>query len=500
MAVARSPSFPGGGCCGRGVGCACRRRRLAGLLLAVLPALRLALLRALAAASGHGVGRFLGPAPAAPARAAAAPGAMVMSAPWRPKRRRPPPWPGARGARRLFVCLGGLGLGFFSGSLAAGGRPLPPLPEGGAPMELLVVVLYIAGDVSVFIATNAASSTYHLEAVMLASAVCAWVTGVGTSWLFGGRAALRESLLMKHWVRLLPVAGFFSLALWSQMHAVLRLSGVLVKVLFQLKLPCTVLLSTVLLRQSYTFLQLHALATIFLAVTAFTCLKVGRLESLFASGASGGLTTAALGFLFSGASVGFNVLASLLAEKAFKDYPQVPFYATVAHMKVGEILVAAAMLSLVPGAPVPAKLLLCSPRTAFVGFDAGVWLVVASLVVDSWMSAVIVKRLSSVVKALSKCMSLVVLYVMSVVVLKTESFLLPQMILGLLVVNGTGLFTYASGMKEATEAAAAAGAGPQAARGPGPLGPEAAPRASMRCPLPPAGLSSDAATAAAPAA
>jgi len=302
--------------------------------------------------------------------------------------------------------------------------------------EVALVLAYIAGDVAVFAAMDAAGHGYSRESAMLCSAVVCLATAALASCLADGLAGLCEALQLRHWARRLPVAASFSLAIWSQLHAVARLNSVLVKVLFQLKLPCTVLMSTVVLQQSYNSVQVHALITNFLAVTAFTCIQAGQTEDLLVVS-----VPALLGYVFSFAAVGFNVVAGLLAEKAFKASRDVSFYATVVHLKVGEALVALALMSLVPRAPLPLSLLLRDPLAMFAGFDAGVWRVVLALVVDSWLSAVIVKRLSSVVKAVAKGVSLVTIYALSVRVLKTEAFRLEQMILAMLIVNGTCLFT-----------------------------------------------------------
>jgi len=179
-------------------------------------------------------------------------------------------------------------------------------------------------------------------------------------------------------------------------------------------------------------------------VTAFTCAKVGKLDSLFAANASGELTSAATGFVFATMAVVLNSLASIMGELAFRISEDVPYYTTVVHIKVGEILMALYLMSLKPQAPVPLRSLLRDPASILAGFDAGTWLVVVLLVLDSWMSGLLVKRMSSVVKSVAKCMSLVVTYVLAVFALQTEPIVLIQLILALLVVNGIAAFSYIS--------------------------------------------------------
>merc|ERR1719195_117642 len=124
------------------------------------------------------------------------------------------------------------------------------------------------------------------------------------------------------------------------------------------------------------------------------------------------------------ASVLLNVLGSLLSERFFKEATSVSLYAKVAHIKAGELMVTVAMMFLIPSAAHP----VAGHSGMLAGFDWRAWRVVGFLVLDSWMSIIVVKQLSSVIKALAKCVSLVLLFILSVAVFKTKSFQLMQFI------------------------------------------------------------------------
>lgn len=334
---------------------------------------------------------------------------------------------------------------------------------------VVLVSLYVATDLGVFFAYDAANDEFSREAALLVSSGLALLIGGWLSWRREGKAGLWQALAIRYWIRLLPISSCFSLATWAQMHAISDLSPVLVKVFMQLKLPGTVILSALLLRHRYSFPQINALMAIFLAVTAFMCAKVGCLDSLFAASANGGLTCAARGFLFAAMAVVLNSLASCLSELAFRISADVPYHTTVVHIKAGEILMAMTLyfMSMRPqplpldgdgtlpfdgdGTPPldgdaapPLRPFSRSSTSMFTGFDAQVWLLVALLVLDSWMSGLLVKRMSSVVKSVAKCMSLVVTYVLAVFALQTEPIVLLQLILALLVINGIAAFSYVS--------------------------------------------------------
>jgi len=346
----------------------------------------------------------------------------------------------------LFVIIVCLGFGFLFGSFA-GKLQLSPQQQrehavrnirilaNPAALKLLCVIVYITGDVGVFVANDCAGPGYQREKAIFCCAMISMLLGLGASWLEGGWRGLQDAMSVKHWIRSLPVASCFSVSLWCQMHAVSLLSGVLVKMLFQLKLPCTVLMSTLLLGQTYNFLQVHALAEIFLAVVIFTHLEVDPVFQHIDWHAG----TAMLGLTFCAVAVLSNVLGSLLSERFFKEAANVSLYAKVAHVKAGELLVAMAMVCFQPG---------MSHRSfGLDGLDMRAWRVVGFLVLDSWMSVVVVKQLSSVAKALAKCVSMPLLLVLSVAVFKTRCFQLMQFIAAMLVVNGSSLYCYASNLR-----------------------------------------------------
>lgn len=203
-----------------------------------------------------------------------------------------------------------------------------------------------------------------------------------------------------------------------------------------------------MLGRRYSFLQVQTLATMFFAVTAFTCVKVGKMSGPVVEITSTGplIGSATVGFIFTGLAVGLNVLAGILVEKALVD-SNISMAVTIARMKVGESFVAFVLVSFVPGAPLPFTGLMQNPSEFFKGFDTSVWIVVASLVVDSWCSVLIVKQISSVAKAVAKCTSLMMLYLLSVFILNNEDFMLLQLLLASLVANSAGQFTYISMME-----------------------------------------------------
>lgn len=316
--------------------------------------------------------------------------------------------------RRLFIASSCLGLGFLFGS-GVGGASMPqPVPVTPALVRLAICA-YVATDIFSFMTAGGVTDDHTRDMALLFNSLFSLALGTLTSGIFYGWDGLRCALDCRYWVYLFPVAICFALAQWSQLNAIARLSPVFVKVLSQLKLPCTVLCSTLLLKKRYSIRQFWGVAIIFLGATAFTCLKYHFSEGGFAHG---DFAAAGMGLLCCLAGVGFNVLATTLGEKSFRmkmphlDHKEVPLCINMVHLKTGECLISF-LLAFRQDRPLVSS----TVRT----FDIGVWLLMICMVLDSWISATLVKVCCSVTKYVVKCASLVGLYSVSVCILRTET-------------------------------------------------------------------------------
>merc|ERR1711971_265256 len=130
------------------------------------------------------------------------------------------------------------------------------------------------------------------------------------------------------------------------------------------------------------------------------------------------------------------------AEKALKEREEVPFYTVLAHFKIGECMTVLFVMFVEES--LEAHSLVGKRFLAFQNFDNSVWSLLVALLIDGWTTALLVKHLSNVSKGVAKCASLVVLYVISVFVPGTAAPVLGKMFLALLIVHGSGSFSYAS--------------------------------------------------------
>merc|ERR1719195_126103 len=97
---------------------------------------------------------------------------------------------------RLFVIIVFLGLGFLSGSFA--GNQNGSFLARPAALKLICVIVYITGDVGVFVANDFAGKGFHREVAMFCSAVISMLLGLGDSWLEGGWMGLQDAMKVRH--------------------------------------------------------------------------------------------------------------------------------------------------------------------------------------------------------------------------------------------------------------------------------------------------------------
>merc|ERR1719253_1939546 len=90
-------------------------------------------------------------------------------------------------------------------------------------------------------------------------------------------------------------------------------------------------------------------------------------------------------------------------------------------------------------------MLLCTPGfqwgSFFAGWDRSTLLVLVTIMGDEWLSALMVKRLSSVDKTVAKCSTLVILYSVAIVV-GAQPLVLSQACGALMIVASTTLFPF----------------------------------------------------------
>mmetsp|Transcript_67907 Transcript_67907/g.209976 ORF Transcript_67907/g.209976 Transcript_67907/m.209976 type:complete len:167 (+) Transcript_67907:3-503(+) len=156
---------------------------------------------------------------------------------------------------------------------------------------------------------------------------------------------------------------------------------------------------------------------------AFTLLKIGHCS--FDCGSLAGLFFV-LVWIFC------NILASLVSERVFKAHSNLPFIALMTSMALGELLTSCGMLYWAPE---------FQHGGFFSGWDWSTLAVLATMMGDEWLSALMVKRLSTVGKVAAKCASLVALYVISLASGAAE-FYFAQAVAAFMVISTVAVFPF----------------------------------------------------------
>eukprot|EP00466_Bigelowiella_natans_P004008 jgi/Bigna1/71182/fgenesh1_pg.14_\ len=305
----------------------------------------------------------------------------------------------------------------------------------------LLLSVYVCVDIGVYYINGIASKEHTKQTVLLMQSMISFALGTSVAVARNHTAGVRQIFDVKSWISLFPIAASFAFSMGGQLAAFEHFSAPFVKILGQLKLPLSAVLSTIIIKKEYTFLQwqpsiyenpsstdtvtamIMAISMVFSTVISFMVIKSG-----IPSAASGSLP----GLIAIGIWVSFNCLATLLAERVYKANRNVPFYIAQAHMKAGELMTNLAILLLLPS---------FSMAHFFHGWNRSTIAVLLVLVADSWVSGLVVKRLSSVTKNMSKVASLLALYFLS---LRNAAIVGSEILAAVTVVQATLLFVYAS--------------------------------------------------------
>lgn len=219
----------------------------------------------------------------------------------------------------------------------------------------------------------------------------------------------------------LPVAAAFSLGQTLQIKAYgSGISAAVNTVLGYFYMPLSALLSRWVFHRAYGGLEWLALGLLSISAVVFVQLRSDR----------GASTTSLEAVVCCLGSVVSSCLGSLACEKIMKAR-QSPFYTQKVHLEVGGLLTAVAMLFVVGFASSRDADAFWKKRDVgggdmesgiFVGWSLQTVLALLATLVQSWLGGLVSKRLSTVVRSVAQCMSLLIIYFFGDLVLKKLPF------------------------------------------------------------------------------
>eukprot|EP00401_Gymnodinium_catenatum_P042600 CAMPEP_0117571856 /NCGR_PEP_ID=MMETSP0784-20121206/59999_1 /TAXON_ID=39447 /ORGANISM="" /LENGTH=423 /DNA_ID=CAMNT_0005370093 /DNA_START=172 /DNA_END=1444 /DNA_ORIENTATION=- len=286
---------------------------------------------------------------------------------------------------------------------------------------VFLVALYILCDVALYIIGERASQGYLKQTVLCSAAVWSGLLGMAASFFGWGRKGLVECLDPRGVLMLLPVSASFCVATLGLLLAFRYFDGAFIKLLGQMKLPLSALLSWALLSRKYSPVQWLVIIAISASCASFTWLRMGCFS--VDSVPIAGLFCVLVWILC-------NISASLFSERALKTRVSQPFPVVMTNIALGQLFTTFAMLLVTSG---------FEASHFFHGWDWTTLAVLATMVGDEWLSALMVKRLSTVSKVVTKCASLVVIYAIGVAK-GTQPLALSQALAAMMIVQTTALF------------------------------------------------------------
>lgn len=301
------------------------------------------------------------------------------------------------------------------------------LSQAGLVIQVGCVVFFIISDASRTIINEWALGDAKIvqQSIVVAMAAASIVIGLVLAFIREGWAGVREALSPCEALRFLPVSAVFSIGQTSQIYAYgFGITAVENTVIGYFYMPLSAFLSRLIFKRYYSLLEWLALVLLMLSATAFVLMQGNKSNS-------GSMNTA--GILCVCGSVVFSCLGSVLAEKFMKK-GDCAFYIQKVQLEVGDLVMACVMLVVTGAISTRDRDAFWRPRDVgghmesgvFAGWNVKILIVLLATLMQSWLGGLVAKQLSTVIRAVAQCLSLLLIYFIGDLVLKHVKFDWPQ--------------------------------------------------------------------------
>eukprot|EP00928_Gymnodinium_smaydae_P029748 TRINITY_DN22317_c0_g1_i2.p1 TRINITY_DN22317_c0_g1~~TRINITY_DN22317_c0_g1_i2.p1 ORF type:complete len:990 (+),score=193.67 TRINITY_DN22317_c0_g1_i2:29-2971(+) len=268
-----------------------------------------------------------------------------------------------------------------------------------------LVFLFVALDATKSLGVAWAAVNGHIcgPLVICAKSACSIACGMILASLLDGVAGVKQCLHFRRAVKVLPVACCFCAAQTCSLQALRAYDAGSLKILAQVNMPATALLSRVFLGRKYTVLQWLATTLLLFATMAFMHVRMLFFEPpRLQDGESVPVRSPdkVVGMLYFLTSIALSCSASVLAEKFLKQRYEIPFYIQKTNLMLGELVSAVFLIQL-------EKRGSCSWEQVT---DWRQLPVIIIWFVHGWIAGLLVKRCSALVKNVSHILSALVTY------------------------------------------------------------------------------------------
>ncbi|CAE8691615.1 unnamed protein product, partial [Polarella glacialis] len=295
--------------------------------------------------------------------------------------------------------------------------------SAGLSSQILCIVAFVLADASrTLIYAWAISGTPIVQqSVVVAMSAVSIPIGMALSGAMDGSSGLRAAMSPRDALVCLPVAACFSIGQSLQIKAYgAGISASVNTVLGYFYMPLSAILSRWVFHRAYAYLEWLALMLLSMSAVVFCLLRSTRGEA----------PTSPVAVYCCLGSVVTSCVGSLVCEKIMKAHGA-PFYTQKVHLEVGGLITAVVMLFVVGAV---------SPQDAdafwkerdvgsgvmesgvLVGWGPKTFAALTATLLQSWLGGLVSKRLSTVVRSVCQCMSLLIIYFFGDLVLKRLSF------------------------------------------------------------------------------
>lgn len=298
------------------------------------------------------------------------------------------------------------------------------LSRAGVALQAFCLAMFVFSDASRTIINEVAlgkTGIVQQSAVVMVSASSIVVGSLMAAWL-DGLEGVRIAVAPRESLRYLPVSAVFSLGTTCQLYAYsLGMSAVQNTVIGYAYMPLSAVLSRFIFRRAYTGLEWLALLLLVLCAIVFVLLENSSDEKS---------ELAPTGVACVLASVIFSCLGSLLAEKLMKASTSA-FYIQKVQLEIGGLATAVVMLFVVGSLSDRQADAFWKQRDVghgrmesgfFAGWSEQILLVLLATLLQSWLGGLVAKRLSTVIRAVAQCFSLLLIYFVGDLILKGFPF------------------------------------------------------------------------------
>mmetsp|Transcript_71183 Transcript_71183/g.170475 ORF Transcript_71183/g.170475 Transcript_71183/m.170475 type:complete len:860 (-) Transcript_71183:91-2670(-) len=311
-----------------------------------------------------------------------------------------------------------------------------------------LIALFVALDASKGLAVawaTVADAHTHAPAIVCIKNLLSISFGLALAVLLDGRRGFCMCLNIRRCVQAFPVAVLFCLAQVSMMRAMRTFDAGSLKVMAQVNLPTTVVLSRCFLGHQYSAQQWSAIALLLGATTAFMQVRLAFFrpphwseEDLSPQDTARGAIYVILGILLS-------CCASILAEAFLKTPQKVPFYIQKTNLMWGELLTAVVMTHVFPPFEEPVSL----PRLLYEQVsDFPRLMVLLIWFIHGWMAGLLVKHCSVLVKNISHIFSALVMYFLPMLLVQDAVHFWPVSVVAILVLTAILTFAVTPGLND----------------------------------------------------